>query len=100
LEAQNPQPSEEKPAEKAETKAEVKAEEESGYKPSEKEKHLYHVELEKPLFDKTTGKKLSKPVVQKFTKAEYNQLVGKKNEKDKSNAEMLGYIVNVLYKPE
>lgn len=72
----------------------------SKYNPSDKEKHLYHVELEKPLYDSKTGKKMSTPYVQKFTKAEYNQFVGKKSAKDKSNAEMLGYTVKVLFNPE
>lgn len=81
-----------------ETKAD--AQPDPGYKPAENEKHLYHVELERPHYDKTNGKKLSKPVIQKFTKKEYNQLVGKSNAKDRSNAEMLGYTIKVLYKPE
>ena len=76
------------------------AQHESNYVPKDDEKHLYHVELEKPLFNQSTGKRVSAPYVQKFTKAEYNQFVGKKNEKDKSNAEMLGYTVKVLYTPE
>lgn len=86
-----------------ETNSKQEAEQEhkkNEYKPSEKEKHLYHVELEKPLFDSKTGKKMSKPYVQKFTKTEYNQFVGKKSAKDKSNAEMLGYTVKVLFNPE
>lgn len=82
-----------------EVAAEAKKKEENSYQPAENEKNLYHVELEKILFDRNTGKKLSKAVVQKFTRAEYNQLVGKKNEKDKSNAEMLGYTVKLLYAP-
>ena len=72
----------------------------SEYIPNDDEKHLYHVQLEKPLFNQSTGKRVSTPYVQKFTKAEYNQFVGKKNQNDKSNAEMLGYTVKVLYAPE
>lgn len=70
------------------------------YTPEANEKNLYHVELEKPFYDKRTGKKLSVPCVQKFTEAEYKALNGKKNEKDKSNAEMLGYTVKVLWNPK
>ena len=70
------------------------------YTPAANEKNLYHVELEKPFYDKRTGKKLSVPSVQKFTEAEYKALTGKKNEKDKSNAEMLGYTVKVLWNPK
>ena len=73
---------------------------ESSYKPDDKEKHLYHVELEKPIFSSSNGERLSTPFIQKFTKDEYKKFVGKKNEKDKSNAEMLGYTVKVLFDPE
>ena len=82
------------------SKQEEQEHQESNYTPNEDEKHLFHVELEKPLFSQSTGKRVSVPYVQKFTKAEYNQLVGKKSEKDKSNAEMLGYTVKVLWNPE
>lgn len=70
------------------------------YAPADSEKHLFHVELEKPLYDSKTGKRMSVPFVQKMTKVEYKSFVGKKNEKDKSNAEMLGYSVKVLWNPE
>ena len=72
----------------------------SKYTPAENEKHLYHIELEKPLFDSKSGKRMSVPYVQKMTAVEYKSFVGKKNEKDKSNAEMLGYTVKVLWNPE
>ena len=64
----------------------------SDYKPNEKEKHLYHVELEKPLYHPSTGQKMSTPFVQKFTKNEYKQF--------ESNAKMLGYTIKVLFNPE
>lgn len=70
------------------------------YIPTDNEKHLYHVQLEKPLFDKRTGKRISVPSVQKFTEKEYNALVGKKSAKDKSNAEMLGYTTTILWNPK
>lgn len=70
------------------------------YEPDEKEKKYYHVQLEKPYFDKKTGARLSKPYVQKMTAQDYKRLVGKKGDKDKSNAEMLGYSVTVLWNPE
>lgn len=72
----------------------------SRYVPAESEKHLYHVQLERPLFDKITGKRISTPYVQKFGKRAFNKFIGKKNEKDKSNAEMLGYTTKVLWNPE
>lgn len=78
----------------------AEAENKEPYVPAQNEKHLYHVELEKPFFNKRTGKRLSKPTVQKFTEMEYKSLMEKKNEKDKSIAEMLGYTVNVLWNPK
>jgi hypothetical protein len=72
----------------------------SSYKPDDKEKHLYHVQLEKPLYNPSSGKKMSTPYIQKFTKNEFKQFVGKKGSNDKSNAEMLGYTVKVLFNPE
>lgn len=72
----------------------------SRYVPADNEKHLYHLQLEKQLFDKTTGKRLSAPYVQKFSERAYNKFMGKKNENDKSNAEMLGYTVTVLWNPK
>lgn len=72
----------------------------SRYVPADNEKHLYHLQLEKQLFDKTTGKRLSTPYVQKFSERAYNKFMGKKNENDKSNAEMLGYTVTVLWNPK
>lgn len=79
---------------------EAEQEQSKAYTPAANEKKLYHVELEKPFYDKRTGKKLSVPSVQKITEAEYKALTGKKNEKDKSNAEMLGYTVKVLWNPK
>lgn len=76
------------------------AQDKPSYTPQQGEKHLYHVQLEKPFFDSKTGKRLSSPVVQKFTEAEYKALTGKRNDKDKSNAEMLGYTVTVLWNPK
>ena len=72
----------------------------SKYTPNDNEKHLYHIELEKPLYDSKSGKRMSVPYTQKMTAVEYKSFVGKKNEKDKSNAEMLGYTVKVLWNPE
>ena len=69
------------------------------YVPDNSEKHLFHVLLDKPRFDSRTGKKLSTPFVQKFTKTEFSALTSKKNENDKSNADMLGYEVTVLWNP-
>ena len=84
----------------AQEQTEVQEQSKAAYTPAQGEKHLYHVELEKPFFDKRTGKRLSTPTVQKFTETEFKALTGKRNEKDKSNAEMLGYTVKVLWNPK
>ena len=97
-----------KPAQETEQQPETVVQEQTAgqqpskeaYTPAQGEKHLYHVELEKPFFDKRTGKRLSTPTVQKFTETEFKALTGKRNEKDKSNAEMLGYTVKVLWNPK
>lgn len=68
--------------------------------PAEKEKRFYHVQLEKPLFNKRTGERMSKPFVQKLTVQGYRQLTTRRGAKDKSNAEKLGYTVKVLWNPE
>lgn len=57
----------------------------------DKESHLYHVELDKPVYDKATGKKLSKPFIQKFTEAEYKQF--------ENNSKGLGFQIKVIKKP-
>lgn len=62
------------------------------YKPEDREKHLYHVELDKSLYDTKTGKKLSKEFIQKFTETEFKMF-------EQSNRG-LGYTVKVLWKPE
>ena len=72
----------------------------TGYQPSKAEKHLYHVQLEKPLFDKRSGERLSKPSVQKMSEKEYKAFTSKNGEKDKSIAEMLGYEIKVLWNPK
>ena len=72
----------------------------SKYTPEANEKHLYHVQLETPYFSKRTGERLSTSFVQKFTEQDYKKFTEKKSDKDKSNAEMLGYTVKVLWNPK
>lgn len=69
------------------------------YTPREDEKHLYHVMLDQPRFDSKSGKKLSKSYVQKFTQTEFANMTRKKDEKDKSYLQMLGYEIKVLWDP-
>lgn len=60
--------------------------------PVEKERHLFHVELETPAFDQKTGKKLSKSKVQIFNPSEWTNF--------KNNAQHLGFVYKILWNPE
>lgn len=72
---------------------EEQMEKSNAYTPRDIEKHLYHVELEKRIFDKMTGEKKSKPFIQMFTKAEWPAF--------KERAARLGYNhVEVLWEPK
>ena len=63
------------------------------YEVNEKEKDYVHVELEKTEFDRSSGKKKSKPMIQKFDPRGWNNFRGQ--------AKKLGFIhVRVLYAPE
>lgn len=59
------------------------------YKAPENEKHLFHLSLEKVLFNSKTGQKASKPYVQKFTESEYKDLL----------VHGAGFTINVLHDP-
>ena len=72
----------------------------SKYVPKDSEKGYYHLQLERPYFDKRSGKKLSMPFIQLFSEKEYEKFVFKKDEKTLSNSEMLGYEVKVLWNPK
>lgn len=63
----------------------------SDFLPEDKEKHLFHVNLDKPSFSSTTGEKLSIAYVQKFTQAEWRQF--------SNNSRSLGYEITVLWNP-
>lgn len=75
----------------------VSLEQKNDYVPGEGEKHLYHVRLEKPLYNSKTGERLSKPFIQKMTKAEYRAFVS--GPQGATNADRLGYTVEVLWNP-
>lgn len=53
----------------------MEASEDKNVKIFSHEKHLVHVELENPEFDRLTGEKKSVPFVQKFYVAEFNKMV-------------------------
>lgn len=56
------------------------------------EKNIFVVKITSSVrFDQLTGKEISAPFVQKFTKPEYRQLV--------QNAKALGYTLEVLHDP-
>ena len=77
---------------KAETQVRIKAAQVGDYNPEVKERGVYHVKLDKPNYDKKTGKKLSKDYVQKFTVAEWNQFI--------HNCAGLGFDIQILWNPE
>lgn len=56
------------------------------------EEHLYHVIQEVKKFNAETGKRLSRPVVQKYGKKEYESIVQRQ-------LKLQGYTVEVLHKP-
>jgi hypothetical protein len=60
--------------------------------PVEKERHLFHVQIETPAFDPKTGKRLSKPKTQIFGANEFTNF--------KNNAPQLGYEMKILWNPE
>lgn len=91
--ADNKEAAKETAASKKNEAAKIKAAQgESSYLPEEKERHLFHVKLDKPAFNPKDGKKLSKAYIQKFTVAEYNQFA--------KNGSGLGYTAEVLWNPE
>lgn len=65
---------------------------EDEFKPALSERRLYHVILDKPLYDKNTGKKLSKAYPQKFSAKEFNLF--------KNNSAGLGFTIKVVWDPE
>jgi hypothetical protein len=86
-----------------EIKAQLKAQREAAEKAmtkevysktvKDKEKHLFHVKLDKPNFNKENGEKLSVAYVQLFHKAEFGQF--------KEAAPRLGFkVVEVLWNPD
>lgn len=62
-----------------------------GYKIAEHEKHLFHVELEIPQYNVTSGAKLSTPSVQMYTPKEF--------EATKANGGFAGYATKILHNP-
>jgi seryl-tRNA synthetase len=59
--------------------------------PDVKERGHYHVEIDKPNYDKKTGKKLSKARNQIFSTGEWSAF--------KQHAEQLGWVVTILWDP-
>ena len=58
----------------------------------DKEKHLYHCKIEVRKFNAETGKRMSKPRIQKFGKKMYESLI-------QHNLPRQGYTIDVLYNP-
>lgn len=78
-----------KEAEQAKIKA---AQGESSYVAAPKERHLYHVKLDKPAYSPKDGKKLSKAFIQKFTVQDWKNHL--------AHAKGLGFTAEVLWNPE
>ena len=65
----------------------------SSYVPDEDERHLYHVKMDRPAFDPTTGeRKGAKPFKQKFTVQDWRNHL--------EHGAQLGYITEVIWNPE
>ena len=62
------------------------------YLPEEKERHLFHVKMEKKVFSPSTGKKLTKDFVQIYNSKEWGAY--------QKNGGGLGYTCTVLWNPE
>ena len=80
-------------AKKAETEMQTRigAAGADGYVAEKNEQNLYHVQLDKPTYNHTTGEKISKEYVQKFTVAEWRQFG--------ANCAGLGYTIHVMWDP-
>ena len=77
----------------ADLEAKIKAAQGDGsYLAKENERGLFHIKLEKPAHDPQTGKKLSKPFIQKFTPVDFKQF--------ETANRGLGYTIVVLWNPE
>jgi hypothetical protein len=61
------------------------------YLPPVKERHLFHVELDKTIFDIKNGKKLSKAYNQKFTTSDWNAFL--------KYGKGLGFTVKIMWDP-
>ncbi len=62
------------------------------YLPEEKERHLFHVKMEKKVFSPSTGKKLTKDFVQIYNSKEWGAY--------QKSGGGLGYTCTVLWNPE
>ena len=62
------------------------------YLPEEKERHLFHVKMEKKVFSPSTGKKLTKDFVQMYNSKEWGAF--------EKNGGGLGFACMVLWNPE
>lgn len=88
-EVKKPAPKKGKTAEQKRIEA---AQDGSDFLPAEKERHLFHVKMDKSVFSPTTGKKLTKEFVQMYTAKEWSAF--------KTNGGGLGFTTTVLWNPE
>jgi hypothetical protein len=69
----------------------VKASQTDGYLPELTERRVFHVRLDKQAFNPLTGEKITRPILQKFTVADWNQFI--------NNSLGLGYVKTILWDP-
>ena len=62
------------------------------YLPNEKERHLFHVKMEKRVFSPSTGEKLTKDYIQMYSVKEWKAF--------EKNGKGLGFTCTVLWNPE
>lgn len=62
------------------------------YVADENERHLYHVKMDKQVFNPATGEKASKAFIQKFTVQDWRD--------QQKHGVHLGFTMNVLWNPE
>ena len=95
---ETPKPAAKKTTAKKPSAAEVKkikaaqGSDENDYLPEENERHLVHVKMEKKNFSPSTGEKLTKDYVQKYTANEWNSF--------EKNGRGLGFTCTILWNPE
>ncbi len=65
----------------------------SSYRPAANEMHLYHIKMDRPVFDPASGvKKGPRPYIQKFTVQDWKNHL--------THGQALGYTTEIMWNPE